>query len=739
MKLGKIFKLFKKGSKAASSAKKKGGVPSKWPSGIRIGVYGHSNSGKTVYYTVLNEDCKVSRKLQIAVSDTSTAGEFLNNYRSIWGVGTTTDVGTMVDLRGEKKFPDPTEGDKLLQFSAIIDRDDKVSVVSLDYDGKAVAITGASDNKERVVDFMAGADGLLIFYDPKMLGAELQTQEHVASFTNVLESLAPLNRRLPIPVALVVTKADILPGFTGENETVLVSPEDENFFSNDYEIFLEKVLTSNRIAANSVWAGTVRDILVKLKEFVKVVVGRTLDFQIFFTSTTGATPEKIGTDVGRSIYAPPDKMHPIGVKEPFYWLLKSVLKNRGLNRMRKVTKWATYLSLLWIGIFSLPYLLNFAYLLPGVYGEEDAILQAHYDRTGTTAGLPQSEITKITSRYRSYENNWVVDWLFPEYRRTARQVQVNYRNLEAVDIKGVLDRYVAGFRRIAADSSRWPIRKVDEATFVENDNSVQFNGVLEDIDSLRIGDNETQLLDRRERIQWFMGKFRDAILTPEQSGEIRGFIRDRIARLEEDEDIVLSSAEKDLFEELKKREEAKVVVETARKTGSDIEAYLATINSNDDVEFRLETAPRKLQSELPTLQADAASNREVIGKINKYLEGVQRFKTRRQYVYRLSACPDNYHVHVMVKRGSADTDWRTGKALYAGVNADTITWRMGDDIVLALDPDQHQESWGKNSAVKKELKGKFALFDMQKSITVGSHTLSFSFEADLAELLPEVD
>ncbi len=737
MKLAKIFKLFKKGSKASSS-KKKGGAPSKWPSGIRIGVYGHANSGKTVYCTVLNEDCKVSRKLQIAVSDTTTAGEFLNNYRSIWGVGTTTDVGTMVDLAGDKKFPEPTEGDKLLQFNAIIDRDEKVPVVSLDYGGRAVSISGGADNQERVTDFMAGANGLLIFYDPKMLGAELQTQEHVASFTNVLESLAPLNRRLPVPVALVVTKADILPGFTGENETVLVSPEDENFFSNDYEIFLEKVLASNKIAANTVWAGTVRDVLVKLKEFVKVVVGRTLDFQIFFVSATGESPEKIGTDVGRSLYTPPAKMQPIGVKEPFYWLLKSVLKNRGINRMRWLTKWATYLSIIWIVVFSLPYLFNFSYLLPGVYGEEDAILQGHLDRTGTSVGLPQTEIRKITSRYQRYEHNWVVNWLFPEFRRTARQVQVNYLNLEAVDIKGVLDRYVSSFRRVAADSALWPIRKVDEAVFVENEHSVRFDDILEDVDSLKIGDNETQLLDRRERIQWFMGKFRDAILTPEQSGDIRTHIRDQIARLEADKEIALSGPEKSLFEELKKREEAKVVVETAKKTGTDIEAYLATINGNSSVRFRLETAPRKLRNELPTLQGDP-SNADIIARINKYLEGVQRFKTRRPYVYRLAACPDNYHAHVMVRRGSKDTPWRTGKALYAGVNADTLSWRTGDQIVIALDPDQHTESWGGNSAVKKDLKGKYSLFDLEDPITVGSHTLSFSLEDDLADLLPKVD
>jgi hypothetical protein len=93
----------------------------------------------------------------------------------------------------------------------------------------------------------------------------------------------------------------------------------------------------------------------------------------------------------------------------------------------------------------------------------------------------------------------------------------------------------------------------------------------------------------------------------------------------------------------------------------------------------------------------------------------------------------------MVRRGSKDTDWRTGKALYPGVNTDEVDWRIGDQVVIALDPDQHQESWGENSAIKKDLKGKYAIFDMEESITIGSHTLSFSFEDDLVESLPKVE
>ncbi len=89
MNLGKVFNIFKKGASSASGQKGKkagsGGIS--WPPGIRIGLYGHSNAGKTVYLTVLNEECKISKDLQISVIDNATAGEFLSNYRNDLGVG----------------------------------------------------------------------------------------------------------------------------------------------------------------------------------------------------------------------------------------------------------------------------------------------------------------------------------------------------------------------------------------------------------------------------------------------------------------------------------------------------------------------------------------------------------------------------------------------------------------------------------------------------------------------------
>jgi hypothetical protein len=734
----KIFKLFKKGSKAAAGAKKKGHGELKWPSGVRIGIFGHANSGKTVYYTVLNEDCKISKKLQIAISDTITSGHLLANYRSIWGVGVTSDVGTVVDLRSEKKFPDPTQGDKVLKFNAIVDRSSKVPVVALDYDGKAVAISEQSELKDRVADFMSSCDGLLVFYDPKMLGADMQTQEQVASFTHLMELVAPLHRRLPIPVALVVTKADILPGFTGDEQTILISPEDENFLSSDFEVFLEKVLASNKVTSSPAWAGTVRDVLVKLKEFLKVVVGRTLDFQIFFVSPVGSTPEKVGTDIGRSLYTPPDKIHPIGVKEPFHWLLKAVLKNRGIGRMRWITKLAAVLAVAWVVVFSVPYLYQFSFLHPRTLDQEDAVLQGHLEGGGSMTSLSKRQITKILDPYRSYQHKWIVNWLFRPFKQTAEQIVINYHALEKVDIEKVMDTHILTFLDVVADSSRWPAKKVDDTVFVEDENAQRFGELVSDMDSLGIDESDAALLRRQERIKWFLGKFREGILDPQASAAVWGQMNEQISRHGSREDIKLSEAEQSLYSRLMEREQKQEVVVIAKETGSAVEEFLQTINDNTDPKFRLETAPRRLESDLAALRADPA-NSAVIARINRYLQEVQKFKTRRPFIYRLATGPEGCHVHVMARRGNKDTSWRVGKQLWPGMTVDTISWRMGDQIVIALDSPADRETWGENSTSKKELKGRFALFEMEKAVSIGDKTVTFSLEDSLEEMLPRIE
>ncbi|MCX5753758.1 MAG: hypothetical protein NTW97_08970, partial [Candidatus Krumholzibacteria bacterium] len=314
MKFAKIFKIGQKGAKRIKRSKGGAAPAAAWPEGTRVGVFGHENSGKTVFFTALYTQSKTTNDFHISVRDNATANEFFRNDMAIKGVDVDSGgTGTIAAKSVPKRFPDHTVRDVLLQFTAILDGGTKIPVVTYDYNGKAASISERSDEAENIRSFMADADGLLFFFDPKILGADPEVQARVSSFVNILELIASLKSRLPIPVGLVITKADTLPGYNGEEKTILIRAEDEQVIADDYETFLEKVLGFESMSDDREWASSVRTVLVKLREFIRVVVGRTLDFQIFFVSSTGNKPEKIGAEVGRSIYAPPEKVNPCGV------------------------------------------------------------------------------------------------------------------------------------------------------------------------------------------------------------------------------------------------------------------------------------------------------------------------------------------------------------------------------------------------------------------------------------------
>ena len=741
MKPSKILKLFKKGGKAAAKKGAKGAPEIAWPAGTRIGVYGHSNSGKTVYFTVLNEDCKVARNMQISVTDSPTAGEFLMNYRGLWGVGATSDVGTVVDLKGEKKFPPPTASDKVLQFTAIVDRSLRLPIVTYDYNGRAISISESHDLKDKVMNFMVGADGIIFFFDPKALIAELQCQAHVASFVNLLENIAPGGGRLPIPIALVISKADILNGFTGKDQSVLINPEDEAILAEDYELFLERVLSSNRIASNSQWAGTVRDVLVKLKDFLKEAIGRTLDFQIFFVSCTGEEPEKIGSDVGRSIYMPPKKLQPAGVREPFYWILKAVARSRRLDLMRSISKWVAMISIVFAVLWSLPFAFHFWYLLPDATRTEDKVL-AQYTSTGSAPTyLSKEEIRQILPGYNRYSNSWTTKNFFKEYQVVAKAIIAKYAAMQNVNVDKAMDNIVSRFAAIVADSANWPSKKVGDTTLVDNDQRTAFDNIQAELSGLNILDQTSHLNQRRDRVLWLWENFRSAILNPQSDTTSWRVLKDKVSEFEKQPGVQLSAAETQLYNAFKGRQvktEQKVI---AQQTGSDIKQFIATINNNPSPSFRIDDVPNRLQKSLPDLQADPA-NKDLIAKINQYLDEARRFKTEHKYVFWLAECPANHHVHITVDHGSHKGIWRAGKQLYPVVIKDTLSWKEGDDIEIALDKDPHNpttnpETWGAKSALKQVLNDRLCLFDMTQPIIFGDKTISFQFEQDLTQLLPK--
>jgi len=729
MKFSKILKFGKKGAKAAAKHKgKKGAEAVRWPGGTRIGIFGHANSGKTVYFTVLNEECKISKNLQISVTDTATAGEFLSNYRAIWGLGTASAAGTVVDFRGERKFPEPTEGDKILRFNAIIDRKKKMSIVAYDYNGDAVSISSKDEAlSEKVADFMAGCDGILFFFDPKILGADLECQALVAAFVNMLENLAPLRSRLPIPTAIVITKSDILPGFSRDDQVALIGPEEEYLTSEEFEVFLERVLTSPKITSNPGWSGSVRNVLVKLKDFLRIVLRRTLDFQLFFVSATGQPPEKVGTDVGRSLYVPPPRMQPVGVKEPFYWLLNSIIRNKRISRFRSLAKYVVIASLIWIVLFSIPFFVHFKFNYSRPAGVEERIKSVH---GGNLISATKPERDEIGKAYSNYERSFLANLIFTEFRGPAKQIAQAYQEDQLRLALKELNENIGRFASIVANPSMWPQINLVDSSLIPNEEHAKILAVFEKYHNTDPG---SPLYKKSGRAQDTWTLFIEGVKKPKDEA-VWETIQNQVKQdsvLNWDD---LSREEKQLGQALlavKVEKEKKKEAEIA--TGS-LDDLIPVINGNPSAQYRLKDAVDTLTKIKGKVGADDAA------RITRYLNKAKDFQKAADYTYIIDNIPPSWHLHIAVAARGKDPEWKVGELKIAG-REETIRWKASDVIYLAIDSTHSgNETWGKTPRSKRTLDSDFSIFEMNGEVifTDIGKSVSIRFKPDLKGRLPEL-
>jgi len=726
----KFLKFGKKGAKkVAPKDKKKADSGFDWPSGVRIGIFGHSNSGKTVYFTVLNEDCKVARDLQVSVTDNATAGELLANFKKIWGISSHDGPGTHVDLQEERKFPDLSQRDRILQFTGIVDKDLKLPIVSYDYPGKAVGISEPSDYTEKVIDFMTGCDGLLFFFDPKILGSEITRQAHIASFVSMLERLAPLEDRLPIPIALVVTKADTLAGFAGDEQVVLIGTEEEPVVSESYEVFLEKVLTSEKVTRDTSWAGTVREVLVKTKDFIKVVVGRTLDFQIFFISQTGEPPEKIGAEEGRSLYKPPEKVRPVGVRKPMYWLIKAIARNRSLGKLKSFTRWVRLLSVCWIILVSLVYMYHFWFQLGRTTAFEDNTLNGRI-----ASNCSETDLNYITKQYSRYSSKWLVTRFFREFSGKAREISDKYSNLEVGSRASTLDKTIKEFTSIVNNKDLWPNKNPTGDGVVLLPRHSQMEAGL---GSFQTSEDSTSGLAQRAGRALELWNLLKACI-PDMADTVKW------SQLHQTINLYLSTPgneinneESVLFDALLKQKAEKEKQKKTEEATIDFQEIVEKINGNPNVAYRLDTAVRDLKR----IRRQLDPNSDEARKITAYITDANWWKSERSYKFRIDNLPKDAHIHVEVTSESNTPKWTLKDEWYKGTEH-SITWSPGSVINIALClSDVGQCNWGANSSDYAKLGGKYSIFTMEGQIVFSNtgKNIQISFLPNLHNRLPVLE
>ncbi len=734
MKLAKIFKLGQKGAKKVKRSKGAAAPAAAWPEGTRVGVFGHENSGKTVFFTALYTQSKTTNDFHISVRDNATANEFFRNDMAIKGVDVDSGgTGTIAAKSVPKKFPEHTVKDVLLQFTAILDGGTKIPVVTYDYNGKAASISERSDEAENIRSFMADADGVLFFFDPKILGADPEVQARVSSFVNVLELIASLKSRLPIPVGLVITKADTLPGYSGEDKTILIRAEDEQVIAEDYEKFLERVLGFESLSADREWASSVRNILVKLREFIRVVVGRTLDFQIFFVSSTGNKPEKIGAEVGRSIYAPPDKVNPCGVTVPFHWMLNSIVRSRRLNILRRIAGFVVAISVIWIVICSLPFMIHFGGLLRSPIGIEKKALK---EAGGNRLLMSPAQNSDVSNAYDRYGRRWLVKRMFPEYQAQAGYLEDLYGGIGASTAGGRLDAIIVQLAGIVADERSWPIYesakdklKIEESTKRLLDELKDMSSKDEEASAKRAG----RALTLWDLFIKYLKNRSDAAISQTIWDQVDAYSRDP----------EYNQSEQKLGNDLRS-----VVGAGSAPAGSSLQEANTSLGAYENLKGRINAKDAdpafvlgEAADELVALRGRLVPgvHNAQISAINAFIAETQQYKQKRLYICVPKSIPDMGHLHIEVTESGESPKWSNTTQVFEG-DPIRLEWKQGDDVYIAFDELKHKCNWGKQPSGLAVFEDDYALFEAEGDVVFRNigKTVTIGFKGGLRENLPKL-
>lgn len=396
--------------KAKKGKKPEGKEKAEFPPGTKIGVFGHTNVGKTVFFTMLYGTTREDPKFKLT-PDTQTGRELEQNFKGMKGQEITIIHGLRTDKTVARKFPPPTSETKYLAFVAVLNKRTKLPFISVDYRGEIASIYEQPELKEELTKFLTQSDCLLFFMEPNAIHSEVDCRAQVVSFNALLQRLSNGNNKsLNIPVGLVVTKADKFVGFEDESQANLIGRTCEYSKTKEYQKFVDQLLEQSQIKKRERWKEELKTIMNRLRTFFETLCAMNLDFQVFFVSALGNPPfQEIG-DKGEVVMTPPRELKPIGIKEPFLWAIKRVLVRKRLNILRKLTKWVLGLTLIWVLSYSIPNLLNLASWYPKVDKVEKIIEQRRYQKN--LAGLEEKNLKKFTEDYEHYANRFWVSSFF---------------------------------------------------------------------------------------------------------------------------------------------------------------------------------------------------------------------------------------------------------------------------------------------------------------------------------------
>ncbi len=318
--------------------------------GLKMALVGLPGAGKTTLMAALGEDCRNSRDLKIEYTDSKTADYFLSSIRKMSGttVGAGSDAGTDPNRR---RFPDRTEEIAVFTFKIHIENSETL-ISGIDYPGSEIVIGRESENRDKMVDFFSRSNTILYVMDSCNIKDNSIIDEYQAIHSNIFASLKKHKVKFHPSVALVLTKADQLEGYSSELPTTLFRHIDNANRFADYNSFIDVVLDKRRARYSSSVMEFYRSILLQLRPLIEVIHKNTLELNIFFVSSIGGNPEKVIGEDGSDVDIPPEDIHPQGIRDLITWTTGKLRRYRRLYRWKLTLRMIT-LVCLW---FSIAYL-----------------------------------------------------------------------------------------------------------------------------------------------------------------------------------------------------------------------------------------------------------------------------------------------------------------------------------------------------------------------------------------------
>jgi hypothetical protein len=408
--------------KKASKLKGKGKAPAEKGEQIdksiyRVGIFGHNDVGKTVFLTSAYAFSKDSPDLQLlAMGDTQAYLE--ENFNLMKGTGSDRITREKIETR---KFPDSTSAEKKLSFSAQIGKTVNVSLETLDYSGRNIYIDSPAGMPKDLLEFFQLCDCILFFIDPNAINNEGEFTRRVASFTQLIKQLTGTGKKLKIPVGLVITKADELPGFKSGLQSILVRNGFGYVKALRFNDFLNGVVKQQYLADYPEWKETLKSMLSRFRSFFSPLIKSTLDYQVFFVSSTGSPPQPMAGEAGNKTGSPPKDFRPLGVSRPIEWALRRIRARRRAYVLNAVLKWFIFASLFAV------LLVGFAnvYNIKKINSLVNKVSSLKLDRLDAYG--------ELASAFNGYSNNFIIKLFFGDFRRVSQDQYGHFAGISGDD------------------------------------------------------------------------------------------------------------------------------------------------------------------------------------------------------------------------------------------------------------------------------------------------------------------